>query len=141
MNNLNDELSADIDSFSFQLKGRVSNTNLIEFYKTTSVDVFIHLSSSEGGVPVSIQEAASFGIPIIATNAGGTSEIVNEKTGLLLENNIEIDEVVMLVKSFISERSGETGFRNAVRTFWLENFNAIDNYNSFVKLLLNKYQC
>lgn len=42
------------------------------------------MSDSEG-IPVSIMEAMSFGIPVIARNVGGMSEIVNEENGLLLE--------------------------------------------------------
>lgn len=46
------------------------------------------MSLSEG-IPVSIMEAISFGIPIIATNVGGNAEIVNDETGVLIPVNID----------------------------------------------------
>ena len=48
--------------------------------------MFINLSSSEG-IPVSIMEAQSFGIPVIATNVGGSGEIVVSETGVLVDEN------------------------------------------------------
>ena len=59
-----------------KLHGVVNNQQIIEFYKTNSVDLFLNVSSREG-IPVSIMEALSFGIPVFATNVGGTSERVN----------------------------------------------------------------
>ena len=47
-------------------------------------DIFV-LNSSYEGLPHVILEAMTVGIPIIATDAGGTKEVVNnEKTGLLI---------------------------------------------------------
>ena len=47
-------------------------------------DIFVNPSYSEG-LPTSVLEAASVGLPIIATDVGGTKEIVeNEKTGFLI---------------------------------------------------------
>lgn len=51
-------------------------------------DLFVNMSLSEG-IPVSIMEAISFGIPIIATNVGGNAEIVNDETGVLIPVNID----------------------------------------------------
>ncbi|WP_241380179.1 glycosyltransferase, partial [Escherichia coli] len=45
--------------------------------------VFVNLSSSEG-LPVSMMEVASLGIPIIATGVGGVGEIVSSDNGHLL---------------------------------------------------------
>ena len=44
------------------------------------VDLFLTVSANEG-IPVSIMEAQSFGIPVIATDVGGISEIVNNVNG------------------------------------------------------------
>lgn len=55
-------------------------------YSEHPVDVFINLSTNEG-VPVSIMEAISFDIPIVATDVGGTSEIVTDETGILVSSN------------------------------------------------------
>jgi len=47
------------------------HNDVLNYYASNPVDVFINTSSSEG-LPVSIMEAMSFGIPVIATNVGGT---------------------------------------------------------------------
>jgi colanic acid/amylovoran biosynthesis glycosyltransferase len=63
------------DSFTFT--GYIKNDEVINWYQQNPVNVFVNASSSEG-VPVSIMEAMSMGIPIIATDVGGTSEIVQD---------------------------------------------------------------
>lgn len=46
--------------------------------------MFIHLTETEGGVPVCISEATSFGIAVIGTDVCGVPEIVNNQTGFLI---------------------------------------------------------
>jgi len=48
--------------------------------------LFINTSSSEG-IPVSMMEAQSFGIPILAMDVGGVREIVGPQTGRLLQQD------------------------------------------------------
>lgn len=85
------------DWFSFSLKGFVKNQEVLKYYQDNPVDLFIHLSESEGGVPVAIQEAQAHGIPVIAANVGGVAEIVNSETGELLAFNPNINEVVAAI--------------------------------------------
>ena len=63
--------------------GHYPNEELLRYYGSNHVDLFINTSSTEG-VPVSIMEAQSFGIPVIATDTGGVKEVVTEGTGSLL---------------------------------------------------------
>src|SRR5690606_35919751 len=60
-----------IKNLTITLHGRVENSKIYDFYRYNPVDLFINLSSSEG-IPVSIMEAISCGIPVVATNVGGT---------------------------------------------------------------------
>lgn len=57
---------------------------LYPFLRDHPFDLAINTSSSEGGSPVALQEALSFGIPIIATDVGGNTEIVALSQGVLL---------------------------------------------------------
>ena len=67
--------------------GFQDNEKIMDFYRNNPIDIFINVSTNEG-VPVSIMEAISFGIPIIATNVGGTNEIViNNITGWLVDKD------------------------------------------------------
>lgn len=59
------------------LEGAVGNTELLRRYKDGYFDVFVNASSTEG-LPISVMEAMSFGIPVIATDVGGTSELVRD---------------------------------------------------------------
>ena len=63
-----------------ELRGQTANDELLEFYASHRVDVFVNVSSSEG-VPVSIMEAIAHDIPVVATAVGGTPEIVSPALG------------------------------------------------------------
>ena len=113
-------------------KGSVKNAQLMEYYKKEPVDLFINTSSSEG-LPVSIMEACSFGIPIIATNVGGTAEIVKEgKTGLLLDANFKPEELGEKIKYMIQlSKEEKYDFRDRSRKLWSTSFCAEDNFIRF----------
>jgi glycosyltransferase involved in cell wall biosynthesis len=116
-------------------KGRLTQESIFEFYLTTPVDLFINCSASEG-LPVSIMEAISFGIPVLATDVGGTSEIVNEQTGFLVDPHSE--EVAKIIRELWSEDL--IALRETARTFWEQSFNAHNNYSKFINyLLVEKY--
>lgn len=68
------------DGLRVELRGQVENARVIEFYRSNRVDAFVNVSSSEG-VPVSIMEAMSFDIPVLATAVGGSGEIVSAELG------------------------------------------------------------
>lgn len=63
--------------------GNMPGSEIIDFYVQSRFDLFVNVSESEG-VPVSVMEAFSAGIPVYATNVGGTGEIVDESVGKLL---------------------------------------------------------
>lgn len=121
------------------LPGRLKNVDIIKFYKTEPVDLFIHLSSTEGGVPLALQEAASFGIPMIGTNIGGISEIIiNEKTGLLVSKNFNSLEIVNFINNFSNSNFAKHENRIKIKEFWKSNFNAVDNYRLLAQQILNE---
>lgn len=64
--------------------GRVEEKEIYEIYKKHDVDFFINLSDSEG-IPVSIMEAISMGIPSIAREVGGNADIINDRDGFLIK--------------------------------------------------------
>ncbi|OPY70023.1 MAG: putative teichuronic acid biosynthesis glycosyltransferase TuaC [Syntrophorhabdus sp. PtaU1.Bin002] len=68
--------------------GQIPHEEVFKFYKNKPVDLFINVSSSEG-VPVSIMEAQSFGIPIICTDVGGTKEIISTESGVVLPKDFD----------------------------------------------------
>ncbi|WP_195984037.1 glycosyltransferase [Clostridium sp. D33t1_170424_F3] len=112
--------------------GSVKNTELMAYYQTQPVDLFINTSSSEG-LPVSIMEACSFGIPSIATNVGGTSEIIRQdETGYLLDCDFSPKELADRILSFSRTPKAEQDvMRQNCRRIWQENFCGETNFTHF----------
>lgn len=126
-----EELAAEATTENPRLKinltGQMSHQSVIDYYRTHKVDLFINMSTNEG-IPVTIMEAISFGIPAIATNVGGTSEIVNPKTGHLLNANPSLSEIVDAIDAV---RKSDID----PRLYWDEHYNAARNYTEFCKLI------
>jgi glycosyltransferase involved in cell wall biosynthesis len=114
-------------NLSYKFHGTVPNQEIFNFYLLNSVDLFINLSESEG-IPVSIMEAISAGIPIIATNVGGTSEIVNKVTGILLPAKPSLKEIIDSINTIVKNNFD----RNKIKKYWSNNYNAEKNYLDFV---------
>lgn len=120
-----------------KFKGRVLNKEVLDFYINNAPDLFINLSSSEG-IPLSIMEAMSCSIPVIATDVGGTSEIVNNENGLLIEKDVNINEVSIFIKKIYSQsKTGKEKYRKNAFNTWQKFYNADVNYSKFVNELLN----
>ncbi len=115
--------------------GHVDHQSLIEFYTRNHVDLFVNFSSSEG-VPVSIMEALSFDIPVVATNVGGTSEaVVSGISGLLIDAQ-EPDDPESLAARVVEalEIGGMLG-RSEPKKYWHRRFDADRNYIELAQML------
>jgi len=113
------------------LLGRLSNTDVLNFYASNPVDLFVNVSRSEG-VPVSIMEALSFGIPVLATAVGGTSELVDESNGGLLVKDCSSAQIANALHEFYSLSNIEKNKkRNAARRTWEQKCDAELTYTSF----------
>lgn len=85
-----ERIVAGVHNIKVNLMGNRSNSEVLNYYANNHVSLFVNVSTSEG-VPISIMEAMGFGIPVLATDVGGTSELVrSEKNGVLI--GVEIDE-------------------------------------------------
>ena len=95
------------------------------------IDLFINVSETEG-IPVSIMEAMSFGIPCIATNVGGNPEIVNATNGFLISANPSVEEIKKVLIDFMQLNTEKhIELRRNARKTWEQNFNAESNYTQF----------
>ena len=123
-------------NLTVKLAGHVSNEALLTHYQQQCVDVFILLSKSEG-LPVSIQEAASVGVPIIATNVGGVRELVGDDNGVLLKADASQAEVVAALEWVLlnGDAAAIQARRAASRQRWAEGFDAEVNHTRFAKKL------
>jgi glycosyltransferase involved in cell wall biosynthesis len=119
------------NNINFTYKGRVSNSEILEYYKTNPVDLVLNVSSFEG-IPVSLMEAISFGIPIVGCNMCGMPEIVTKQTGILLEVDFNPKQAARILEYFLESNARNSSFRKGVKDFWKENFDADKNYKDFV---------
>lgn len=124
-------------NIEYEFKGYMDNLKIYKYYENNEIDFFINVSSSEG-IPVSMMEALSFSIPIIGTDVGGVSEIVNNNNGYLLSSNPSaknISEVIYRMHSLNLDEIKEKR-KNAYET-WLKKYNADKNYLDFVNEIDN----
>jgi glycosyltransferase involved in cell wall biosynthesis len=102
------EATKDLDNVELHIVGDGNQKNYLELIKHKNVvfhgaldgfndfksyDIFSLISDSEG-LPLSALEAMSSGLPIILSNVGGCSELI-DKNGLLVDNDvIEIKKAI-----------------------------------------------
>ncbi|WP_096550378.1 glycosyltransferase [Ureibacillus thermosphaericus] len=134
--------STKLDKKNYEFTGYINNSEVLVWYKNNPSTVFVNTSFSEG-VPVSIMEAMSIGLPIIATDVGGTREIVeNGKNGYLLPRDCTIEQIV---NSLINiKKTSEDNYRDMCRNsieIWYERCSAKKLYTDFAEELANNTEC
>jgi glycosyltransferase involved in cell wall biosynthesis len=118
---------------SYNFLGELKNKEVYEFYKNNDIDVFINVSKSEG-VPVSVMEAMSCHIPIIAPNVGGIKDmVIDEYNGVLLSENPDINEIAEGLGRIEYFKNSKT--RDNAYALYLDKYNAQKNYTNFIKEL------
>ena len=89
----------------------------------SAVDIAISTSDNEG-MPIALIEAQLSGVPVIATNVGSNSEVIEDQvTGLITSKSV--DALLSAVKRFISlpdliKNMGDEGTKRAGNEFSLE---------------------
>jgi colanic acid/amylovoran biosynthesis glycosyltransferase len=111
--------------------GYLTHQALMDFYRNNPIDVFFNVSISEG-VPVSIMEAISCGIPVIATDVGGNREIVTDKNGVLLSPNPSSQEITEAICFILENPKDAIEKRERSRSLWYDQYNAEKNFNIFI---------
>ena len=131
-----DALTKSKPNIAIEFKGFMDMKEVQAFLKNEVIDLHINVSAFEG-IPVSIMEAMSCGIPCIATNVGGNAEIVNEKNGALLTANPTKEEIADAITAFynLSQEVRIDKSKQAKQTWELE-YNAAINFKKFSKLLM-----
>lgn len=122
---------------SFDFRGYIAHQEILKFYSTDRVDLFINTSSTEG-TPVSIMEAQSYGIPVIATNVGAVSELVTEGTGSLLPVDFEPEDLAKLIRMYMDKQPADI-MRMSERIVknWQTKSNADINYPDFISQVIS----
>lgn len=115
------------EGIKVNLVGNLTHNDVLDYYKKHQVDVFINLSTNEG-IPVSVMEAISFDVPVVATDVGATQEVVTEQSGVLVSPNPSIEEVNNAIITVLKKDLNP-------RAFWELFYNAEKNYQQFATYL------
>lgn len=116
----------------------ISQDEINEWISKNYVDLFCSTSKAEG-LPVSMMQAQSAGIPIVSTNVGGVSEIVIEnETGFLVSAQADPSEISKAIITFYNLNETE---KRRIRTNSFDNFkehfDAVKNFSEFALQLKN----
>ncbi|HLC49408.1 MAG TPA: glycosyltransferase [Candidatus Andersenbacteria bacterium] len=99
--------------------GECSREKTISLIKAS--DIIVNPSYTEG-MPTAIIEAALCGKAIIATNVGGTSEVVTGNVSALLVDPKEIKSLASAIDSFVQNSTMRKGYGDAAHTETMQKF-------------------
>jgi glycosyltransferase involved in cell wall biosynthesis len=119
-----------------ELRGGMPNADVLALYAELRPSVFLNVSRSEG-LPVSMMEAMSSGVPVIATDVGGVREIVSHgANGALLAADPTPAELASALDRFAAlPEDAHARCAAAAWETWNTRFRADRNYETFVSLL------
>lgn len=124
------------DNITFEFKGYMENCDVVPYIVSAKFDFLVNVSYSEG-LPVTMMEVMSCGLPVIATNVGGVSEIVKHgENGYLIDKDISREELGEFLSevSKLSETEKINMSKIAYNT-WEKNFYDEKNYINFAEEL------
>jgi glycosyltransferase involved in cell wall biosynthesis len=101
--------------------GRMKINDIFELYENHKVHCVI-LSSIVEGIPVSLMEAMSRKVPVIATNVGAVSELINDgENGYLVEskNSLELAKTMGKIMNYkdVQIKFAENGYLTIDKKF------------------------
>jgi glycosyltransferase involved in cell wall biosynthesis len=106
------------------------------------IDIAVLLTNSDvilEGISNAIIEAMAMGIPVIASEGGGTNEIINNNVNGILVKPKKADETAKAIIGLLSDRKKAKGLSDNAKLFVHEKFNLqryIRDYEKIYKELL-----
>ncbi|MGV8073274.1 MAG: glycosyltransferase [Syntrophobacteraceae bacterium] len=103
--------------------GQVQHGALLQFYETGKVDMIV-LPTLHEGIPVSLMEAMSYGIPCVSTTTGGIPELLRDGAGVLVppkDPTALADAIEKLLQDHqLRDRTAKNGYRRVKEEFNVE---------------------
>lgn len=132
-----EDLLTNHSNIKWQFMGRVTNREMLDYYAKERPHVLINVSESEG-LPVSMMEAMSYGIPVIGTNVGGVKEIIaDHRNGYLLNADADSETIAAVIGKFYRQTEKEyEAMSHYARKMYDKKYDAKVNYSRFVEMLL-----
>lgn len=117
--------------------GELPHHQVLAWLSSYPIDVFCNVSSSEG-LPVSLMEAASCGLPLLATDVGGNCEIVDDSVGRLIPGGSGASVIADALTDIAKEsKLVHLQWRRLSRERWAALFDAEKNYARFADDLMS----
>jgi glycosyltransferase involved in cell wall biosynthesis len=95
---LYDKITAGYRASNLHYAGFADDEQLRNFYTTHDIMVFPTLFE---GMPTAVLEAMSYGMPVIVTDTGATTVLVNENNGYIIEKN-NVDSLKNAIAGYVS---------------------------------------
>ena len=111
-------------------RGALPHGEVLRYYRTHPVDLFVLVSSREG-LPVSVMEALSFGVPAVVTDVGGCTELIRDgENGYVLPAQLS---PALLGETLLRAMADGARLRGAAFGTWQARFIARENYLRFAQ--------
>lgn len=117
--------------------GNLDHQKLLDKYKNNEVDFVISSSISIldvfEGIPVSLMEAMSYEIPVIASDCGGTKELVDGQSGILVNQKDSAaiaNAIIKLKENFVYRTKMGKNARHKIE----QDFDTKKNASDLIKL-------
>lgn len=112
------------------IPGNKSQEEVHDILLQSNAALFCNLSLAEG-IPVSLMEAALYGIPMLATDGFGNVEIVNDENGIIIPVIFNSDQVAAKIDSLITDELQWKKASVNARKICLDLYSAERNYRQF----------
>ena len=122
----------EIDSYEF-LNYSVTNEEMIDLIKNSTVVVCSYRSASQSGIPMT---AFAFNKPVIASNVGGFSEVIEHKINGILVDKIEAPAFAEAIGNLISNKELRDKMDVNISNFQKGEF----SWSNIAKSTLNFYK-
>ncbi len=130
--------TADLPSnLSVDFRGALNNEALQRIYTSEPIDWVMLLSDSEGGCPIAVCEALSYGVPVIGTTVGGIPQIVTPNVGVLVSLNLTAEMIVGELQPYLNDFRFYSELKDECQTVWNKSFNAESLRTNFARELSN----
>ncbi len=120
------------ENMCVRFMGSMDNSAVQRLYVDYPIDWTILLSRYEGGHPIAACESLAYGVPVVATQVGGLSEMIDDDCGLLLSANPTEEEFVRGIIPYLDSEYRTERLRRGAYEKWRNSYDASVLRASFV---------
>ena len=129
------------ENICYEFRGYMPNSELMYFYRSTAVDLFVNCSDVEG-IPVAVMEAMAHGIPAIGRSVGGMEELIDAGCGVLLPEQVNGKELSTAIQMILSlPLEAYASLRMAARVKIEQDYDALRNYHMLYNSIKEGLSC